>query len=936
MDSSHPNSRWMFFAALVAVCFVAAGLRLYRLTELPVGLHYDEAANGILASEIAKGLKAPIFIPAYTGKEVLFFYWAAVWMKLLGVTPLALRLGAASIGIATVVATVWMVHELLHGEVEGPWIALLAAGFLAVSLWHLILSRYGFRAVGQPLLQALTVAALWRGLRTEKREWLVTAGLFCGMTAYTYLAARAFPIPLAAALVGLLIFDRGKRQRRVHQLTIFIGTAALALSPLAWYWLTHPGSFMVRTEQVAADTWGEVWRGLLALRGDPYIRFNLPHRPLLLPSAAALLVVGIGVGVWRYVGLWRAPEHRSSSLSLASYTLLLVSILVMVLPSALATDEITPSNLRTVGLLPFVYVFPAVGLFALKSAFQRVVIWATGVSGKRTASHAVCLILVTLVLALGTPTTAAAYFRDWACSSALYKAADGDLTHVADFLNRADFGSAALYVASEHYRHPTLAFLADDYDEVRWLVDGETLVFSSDEDALFVFPRSASKNLEWVQSMLPDDALVAAPLGPDESPDFHAYRVRGGSYPTPERSFTANFGDVVEVQGFTRVVPSGSGDHVELAIWWKVLGDADRRDYRPVLRLADRWGFVWGESQPFHYPSEQWAPGQMVVDHFVVPVAPGAPPGNYRVRLGFYSPSGDARLPVLDGSGAYGGTYVDLPVHLARAERAAQVEDLAVGDRLNVDMEGLTLLGVTLKTTRIRPGERLYLTLFWRADEAALPSRSLSLWLGDAKLYGGDPVHGTYPFGEWLLGEVVSDRYGPRIPLDTPPGDHRVQVQVGDSAVDLGSVIVQETDRAFDVPSVSHPVGVRLGDRVELLGYDLSADSVAPGETLTLTLYWRALAEMSTDYTVFTHLLAADGSMTGQQDNQPLNDTYPTSLWVPSEVVTDVYEIPVRPGAPEGEHRLEIGMYVPATGARLPVEGSSDNAVSLRTVTVGE
>ncbi|MCK4316496.1 MAG: hypothetical protein KAX24_12070, partial [Anaerolineae bacterium] len=42
-----------YAVALLLVLLVAAGLRLYRLPELPLGLHYDEAANGILAGEIA-------------------------------------------------------------------------------------------------------------------------------------------------------------------------------------------------------------------------------------------------------------------------------------------------------------------------------------------------------------------------------------------------------------------------------------------------------------------------------------------------------------------------------------------------------------------------------------------------------------------------------------------------------------------------------------------------------------------------------------------------------------------------------------------------------------------------------------------------------------------------------------------------------------------
>jgi hypothetical protein len=55
---------------------------------------------------------------------------------------------------------------------------------------------------------------------------------------------------------------------------------------------------------------------------------------------------------------------------------------------------------------------------------------------------------------------------------------------------------------------------------------------------------------------------------------------------------------------------------------------------------------------------------------------------------------------------------------------------------------------------------------------------------------------------------------------------------------------------------------------------------------------------------------------------------------VPGEVIRDAYEIPVRVDASEGEHRLEVGLYVAATGTRLSVEGSLDDAVSLRTVTV--
>jgi hypothetical protein len=943
MASVSKPSRWIFVAALVIVLAVAAGLRFYHLPGRPVGLHYDEAANGILAGEIASGLKTPIFIPSYTGKEVLFFYWTALWMRLFGITPLALRLAAASIGVATVAATAWAVGELLHDHPGARWIALVTAGFLATSFWHLVLSRYGFRAITQPLLQALTVAALWRGLRLDrphsaapaKMGWSLVAGLFCGMTAHTYLAARAFPIPLAAALLALLVSGQDNARERLSQLAIFVAAAALVLAPLGYYWLRHPGSFMARTSQVAGGSVADAWEGVVAclkmffLRGDPYIRFNLPHRPLFAPIVAALFILGLAVAVGRLVRLLRVPQRPSSSLSAASLVLLLVLTPVMLLPSALAGHEITPSNLRAVGLLPFVYVFPALGLWALADVSCRLL---------KPGRHLIRVLLPAsffLLLLLSALAVMPTYF-EWAASSALYYAADGDLADIAAYLNRADLTHTVPYVASLHYRHPTLAFLAKDYDEIRWLTGGRTLVFPTVGDALFLLPRSAAKGLEWIRSMLPDDSLTTAPPGPDGAPAFYAYRVTSAYETEPATLRSANLGRIVRLLGYQVLGEPHSGGSAEIAVWWSVVGAPDQPDYRPVLRLADPWGFIWGEAQPFHYPSEQWMVGEVVLDYLSVSIAPGAPPGDYAVRLALYSPSADARLPVLEETGAYAGTYVELPVRLTRSRTSPLIEDLAIRNRLDVGVDGLTLLGANLDTLMARPGEPLYLTLFWRADEASLPPYDVSLQLGDIGLYAGGPVRGTYPFGEWAPGEVVADRYDSRLPLETAPGRYPLQVWVADTVVGLGHVTVQETARTFDVPPISHPITATLGDRVELLGYDLSADSIVAGEVLMLTLTWRALEEMDTDYTVFTHLLAPDGSMTGQRDAQPGDGRYPTSLWLPGEVVSDVYEIPVRPDAVLGEHRLEVGMYVVETGTRLPVKGSPGDAVNLQAVSVAD
>ncbi|MDY7078476.1 MAG: hypothetical protein SXV54_16295, partial [Chloroflexota bacterium] len=732
MDDSHPTPRWLFVIALLLVLLVAAGLRLYRLPELPLGLHYDEAANGILAAEIARGIKTPVFIPSYTGKEVLFFYWAGLWMKLLGVTPLALRLSAALAGLATVATTVWAVRELLRGQLDTKWTGLITGIFLATSFWHLILSRYGFRAVTQPLLQALTVATLWRGLRSpslprfggkgrSEREglrslpWLLLAGFFCGLTAYTYLAARAFPIPLAAALLALFIADRGHRRARLGQLALFVAAAGLTLAPLAHYWLTHPGSFLNRAQQVAATSWAAAWAGMRAclgmffLKGDPYIRFNLPHRPIFDPVTATLFLLGLAVVAYQFIRLLRGASRSSAPLHLASLVFLLTCLPTMLLPSALATGDITPSNLRTVGLLPFIYLFPSLGIKAILDAARRFLPPAS-----RFLFPASCLLL----LALSGFAAASTYFDQWATLAELYYAADGDLADVAAYLNQADLTDTTPYVASIHYRHPTLAFLAEDYGTIRWLREGRTIVFPAEENVLLIFPHSASDDLAWVESVLPEDAIVVT------APGFHVYRagpaLSEAEEPapalTPTHPLTANLAHAVHLLGYDLVGESRSGKSAEVAIWFRVLNAPDRGDYGPVARLTDPWGFVWGETQPFHYPSEQWRPGELVVDHLSIPVTPGAPPGDYAVHFSLYSPSASASLPVLDETNRYAGTHIALPLRLDRAVTPPHPDDLPIHTRLDARTGGLALLGANLDTTSARPGEHLHLTLFWRSN----------------------------------------------------------------------------------------------------------------------------------------------------------------------------------------------------------------------------
>jgi hypothetical protein len=94
-----------------------------------------------------------------------------------------------------------------------------------------------------------------------------------------------------------------------------------------------------------------------------------------------------------------------------------------------------------------------------------------------------------------------------------------------------------------------------------------------------------------------------------------------------------------------------------------------------------------------------------------------------------------------------------------------------------------------------------------------------------------------------------------------------------------------------------------------------------------MVLYWRAEREMEEDYTVFVHLVDNEGGILGQQDNWPEGGFYRTSFWETGELVRDEYEFVIDTAAPQGTYQIEAGMYVLATGQRLPVSDEDGQMV---------
>jgi hypothetical protein len=115
-----------------------------------------------------------------------------------------------------------------------------------------------------------------------------------------------------------------------------------------------------------------------------------------------------------------------------------------------------------------------------------------------------------------------------------------------------------------------------------------------------------------------------------------------------------------------------------------------------------------------------------------------------------------------------------------------------------------------------------------------------------------------------------------------------------------------------------HPLQVRFGPSIWLVGYELTTPELAPGETVEVILYWRTFAPLDRQYTVFMHVHDASGEWVAGWDMMPRYNTYPTTDWPVAERTDDAPIVPLPQDLPPGEYTIALGMYYWGTGERLP------------------
>jgi hypothetical protein len=305
------------------------------------------------------------------------------------------------------------------------------------------------------------------------------------------------------------------------------------------------------------------------------------------------------------------------------------------------------------------------------------------------------------------------------------------------------------------------------------------------------------------------------------------------------------------------------------------------------------------------------------------------------------------------------------PAQIAALPPSAQPLDFL----FNAD-GAIGLEGIEISEGRYHPGERVGVTLYWRAERQPQVDSEIFVQLLDES--GREvanltthPGWGRNPTTFWQPGALYADPYQVLVdgPIDpSSPLLARVYTGLIDPATAAagnlplgaytsGGEALTPFAGFVELEAWQRPSAEELGLQRASAGFGgviaLGGYAAPPlldtGEVLTATLLWEAIGQPAADYTAYVHLLDAEGKQVGGYDRPPAGERFPTGRWRAGDRIVGEYALALPPELPPGDYALWAGLYETQSGGalRLPVTdagglASGDGQVQIGSVTVSQ
>jgi len=274
----------------------------------------------------------------------------------LGPNPLAIKLPSAIVGLLTIFPIYFLIRLLFNQK-----LAFLTTFFVAISGWHITMSKTGWRAIMVPLFSLTAFYFFFKALkRRQNRDYALT-GIALAATLYTYDAARVFPLFFATWLGYCILIKKINLNRDFKKLVLLGISFLITMLPLLFYaknnWLnfTSRDSFLFVGDQIKergslSPLWDNLKTSLLLFNYRANGNDFFIYEPLVDRFISWLLPVGLIAAI---------VEITKNKKRAYLFTLLL--FLFFLIPGIFSV----PNGNRAIGALPMVYFFISLGLLTV-------------------------------------------------------------------------------------------------------------------------------------------------------------------------------------------------------------------------------------------------------------------------------------------------------------------------------------------------------------------------------------------------------------------------------------------------------------------------------------------------------------------------------------------------------------------------------------------
>jgi hypothetical protein len=221
------NRTYAGISVFVTILTIGILARIWEFGSLPPGMFSDELSVAvdsfsILHFGVDRNLVSfPVFLTSWgEGTSALYAYIVMPFFALLGASPFTFRLPMLISGILTL-PLVYLIGEHLRS----PALGLASMFVLAISPWHIMLSRWALECNVLPFVFSLGFLAFLKS--TQDQRWFTPAMVFMALSLYAYATAfAAIPIFLAFAIPTILASRTVGRRTVLLGLMVFVVLAA--------------------------------------------------------------------------------------------------------------------------------------------------------------------------------------------------------------------------------------------------------------------------------------------------------------------------------------------------------------------------------------------------------------------------------------------------------------------------------------------------------------------------------------------------------------------------------------------------------------------------------------------------------------------------------------------------------------------------------------